>query len=587
MKLSINEGRTIANLGSVFSNSSTVLSELVQNSRRAGATSVTVTTGDVDGTPFLSLEDNGCGIASFDSLFALSESNWSSDVVEKDAPYGMGFFSTLFAAKTVKIESNGLSLTLDSESAIKMEDFGEPVVSSEAPAVGTRITLLGFNGKAESAFEHIAKHSSLNITFNGKALDNSLNFNVLASAYPVINTPFGKLVLREDFTINCSIVVQEMSISTIEKKSYYYEPNNVLFVDNNKVKVRMPDRNAIIDNDAFEAGLIAYLNDYFKGVLIKKREEINDDAVFLDKYHAQVWKYAQELLSDMYYLPISLFSYINMPSLRNPDFRSEYYLAPSRAYTNIISQSELSEQFIVTDKYALDEGHHPLCALFLRSSGAMRFKQSVDHGSFFKEHWINDFIQTLDLNDLTVELVNPIKFNFSGLKCIYDGIALAVDNVIIKHKHLGVSAKAAFSSNDINNFNDFEFSGFAVDFSDDVSVLISDVTEWAASDVTCLGENYDITGVSYVLVKSASSLEDTLLQSVNYIDGFSNDVDDHTLEHDSECLLMQLKTVSTDNVSDLLSDLIGDIPQALFEKLTGKVGTVTFSDGKAIFDFAD
>lgn len=150
---------TLKNLDTIFTSSSTCITELMQNSRRAGATSLTVTL--VPGEPKIEtiahrsskektytnitaltesivIEDDGLGIDDFSKLFCFSNSGWNAELQEAERSYGVGFFSVLFYAESVSVESNGIkhSFTKDdilggSGSAVSASDFIH----------GTKITL--------------------------------------------------------------------------------------------------------------------------------------------------------------------------------------------------------------------------------------------------------------------------------------------------------------------------------------------------------------------------------------------------------------------------------------------------------------
>ncbi len=70
--------------------------ELLQNSRRAGATSVDVTIEELAGSSSLcavTVQDNGAGIRNFEQLLTLGESGWSEETQKTEDPAGMGFYS--------------------------------------------------------------------------------------------------------------------------------------------------------------------------------------------------------------------------------------------------------------------------------------------------------------------------------------------------------------------------------------------------------------------------------------------------------------------------------------------------------------
>jgi len=91
-----------------------ILSEAIQNSARAGARNIWITTDD-RGFTYL---DDGRGLrdeSDFEALLKLGESGWNQRVQEAEQPLGLGVYS-LFAhdeIESVTFSSNLLSLTLD------------------------------------------------------------------------------------------------------------------------------------------------------------------------------------------------------------------------------------------------------------------------------------------------------------------------------------------------------------------------------------------------------------------------------------------------------------------------------------------
>lgn len=90
MKLQVNQSKLLSNIGTVFTDKTKVISELVQNARRAGATSVAINyEASADVVSKISISDNGSGISDFTKLFILAESGWDADVQVSEQPYGM------------------------------------------------------------------------------------------------------------------------------------------------------------------------------------------------------------------------------------------------------------------------------------------------------------------------------------------------------------------------------------------------------------------------------------------------------------------------------------------------------------------
>jgi hypothetical protein len=92
----INETNLLKNLRYAFSNRYTIVSELMQNARRAGASYVAV---DYDAAAqTLMVRDDGCGIDDFQKLFTFGESGWDDTTVASETAFGLGFTKSLYTA---------------------------------------------------------------------------------------------------------------------------------------------------------------------------------------------------------------------------------------------------------------------------------------------------------------------------------------------------------------------------------------------------------------------------------------------------------------------------------------------------------
>lgn len=114
-KLLVNAHRIRYAVKRLFTGTTTeILGELLQNSQRAGATEVSVTT-DNKGFRY---RDNGAGIEGIEGFYkmlSLGDSGFEEPVIKNQEPMGIGFGSLLAHELVTKvtITSNGLSLTID------------------------------------------------------------------------------------------------------------------------------------------------------------------------------------------------------------------------------------------------------------------------------------------------------------------------------------------------------------------------------------------------------------------------------------------------------------------------------------------
>ena len=81
----------------------TILDELVQNARRAGATIIEI---DVDETD-VAATDNGSGIENPEVVLRLGESGWSAETAAREHAAGMGLFSLAGCGCTIESEAAG------------------------------------------------------------------------------------------------------------------------------------------------------------------------------------------------------------------------------------------------------------------------------------------------------------------------------------------------------------------------------------------------------------------------------------------------------------------------------------------------
>jgi hypothetical protein len=83
--------------------------EILQNARRAGATEVYITNKD----GYVTIDDNGSGIADFQKLLDLGGSGWDEKMEVAEDPAGVGLFS--LAPREVTIQSGSRRVVIDKD----------------------------------------------------------------------------------------------------------------------------------------------------------------------------------------------------------------------------------------------------------------------------------------------------------------------------------------------------------------------------------------------------------------------------------------------------------------------------------------
>ena len=156
--------------------------ELIQNSRRSGATRVAVVTEAIEQdqacpTIRVTVSDDGAGIADPAVLLSFGESGWDRDTAQREDPAGMGVYALSKRGCTVSSRARGPMLdlapswrvTLTPECFLGKDEAA--VVEGDAPwPHGTAISFTAHESLAtiESAIAGAALHCPLPVTFNGE-----------------------------------------------------------------------------------------------------------------------------------------------------------------------------------------------------------------------------------------------------------------------------------------------------------------------------------------------------------------------------------------------------------------------------------
>jgi hypothetical protein len=114
--MKVNQANLVRSLKFSFTNSTTVLAELMQNARRAQATQVIFSFNPE--TKVLQVSDDGCGIESIETLLTVAESGWDAEIVAHEHPFGIGFLSALFACRHISVTSKSGSIAVDTDDVL-------------------------------------------------------------------------------------------------------------------------------------------------------------------------------------------------------------------------------------------------------------------------------------------------------------------------------------------------------------------------------------------------------------------------------------------------------------------------------------
>lgn len=272
VRAGINERSFFASMRHLFAGSFSMVGELLQNGRRAGATKICVEFDPEQST--MAVVDDGHGIRDFNALIQLCESSWDEQTMLSDRPFGMGLFSLLFAAREITYRSCGRRLTVTLQDVIDKRAL-EVVPDADAPPVGTRIELVDLSAALlQKQWVVTPVHVDL-AKLAEYALYNALRERACGFPIPVfingfeMHRPYEQAVLKGEITRIGFVSIPSIHVHPQHGIGALYgsgrmklllqglpigscshgTPEAIVHLDTTAFTARMPDRSALYDHD--------------------------------------------------------------------------------------------------------------------------------------------------------------------------------------------------------------------------------------------------------------------------------------------------------------------------------------------------
>ncbi len=197
IQVRINEEGALRNQRYAFSDRFTLVTELLQNARRAGAMRIEIS---YDATAqVLQVQDDGQGLDDFQKLLSFHESGWDAVTQTEERPFGVGFSKCLYAATRCIVTSNQQRVDIDTEAALSKASFDVEAVTESVS--GTRIELHGVElPDLEHRIETLCLGFPVPVLFNGKPLTRRFAAENLATMI----SPIGAVHLAGTWDGDCS-----------------------------------------------------------------------------------------------------------------------------------------------------------------------------------------------------------------------------------------------------------------------------------------------------------------------------------------------------------------------------------------------
>ena len=394
IQVRINEEGALRNQRHAFSNRLTLLSELLQNARRAGATRIEI--HHDAGAQVLRVEDNGSGLEDFQKLLSLHETGWDAATRDEERPFGVGFSKCLYAATRCIVASGRQRVDIDTAAALAKACIDVEAVGAAEAVAGTRVELHGVDLPDLGTYvEELCLGFPVPVRFNGLALTRRLaegHLTLQPSAIGGIH-----LSGTQDGRYSPATMVFLQGFCVLKPTYCPHETPNVVHLDSRQFMARLPDRDRLIDEDLQRKRIDAELKACWRSKLQSAKARSAPEQ-FVQTYYAAMrgWGHL-DLMNDLEPLPAGLFDAIVGYPVQDEhgdrDFVRELATPPTRGEIE-----SAAVQLVALDSVGDDNGARWMLA---RSKGYRIFEWFGLH----HEHWVQPHVRFLEDEPVQVEAI--------------------------------------------------------------------------------------------------------------------------------------------------------------------------------------
>ena len=405
--MKVNTEKLVQSLKFSFSNRSTVLGELMQNARRAGASVVKFNFDAASQT--LTVLDDGGGIEDITALLTVAESGWDEGLMRDEHPFGLGFISALYACEHLTLVSRCGRFSALTADILSFKDLA---VDTSVDWQGqTTLTLAGFALEAhviENKLKALAEGFGIPVLFNGVALERHAAFDVSTGSSPsgldFVETEVGWVCLRgdrDDSTIPLAsdyfkVYLQGLPVYT-SSCGAYRDNLHIIHLDSARFFARLPDRDKLIDETEVVSLLREVLKQLARQRLTALKAKMAPEA-FVETFDALSNWECKDLLNDVDFLSTRaverITGYPNCASELFGDFMA-YPALPVPRSAIAAGQVEV----VTIDDDLKEDGAQRYLFAWLRDS--LIYRNNLDAG-----HWLHPMLRHLNQETVTVDLVN-------------------------------------------------------------------------------------------------------------------------------------------------------------------------------------
>lgn len=408
--IKINQNKLLAKLEYSFTNKSTLLGEMIQNARRAGATAVNVTFDEASG--LLTFADDGAGIADFQDLLSIAESGWDESIQASERPFGMGFMSTLYSAEHVRVESNGYFIEGNTKELLAGGTLTVEKAANAPASTYTEVVLSGVGLEAvhvKDKLEKLARGFAIPVWLNGEVLKQDrhlggdLNFIEVPGVGYVYCSEFDLANGESEFgSVHASKTIYLQGAPMFDNATRFCKLFSVVHLDPTLYFGRIPDRDILVNADEVMTKVNNVINQIHLDRLKKLKSELSPE----DFAKRSITRYALnteggfDLLCEKDVMLSGYFAgEVNetQPSMYRDHDLTSYSRVKPASYKQVESGEVV---YFDAGQTNSDEVGLNAAWLFARRAGYIFVgkNNSVE----FDKHWVKPFVQFLDEESVSV-----------------------------------------------------------------------------------------------------------------------------------------------------------------------------------------
>jgi len=390
VQVRINEEGALRNQRYAFTDRYTLVSELLQNARRAGAQRIEVLYDEV--LKVLRVIDDGCGITDFQKLLTFNESGWDENTCREERPFGIGFSKCLYSASRCVVSSRNQKIDFVTEEALgrrlievlDIEHHPDTVIELhgvELPGLKTRLTAVC------SGFPVV-------VWFNGIELPRPYAIGRL----PFLSTNIGQVYVTgtQDGRYSTDTLVLLQGFCVMRPSSFDAAHVNVVHLDSQQFIARLPDRDKLIDEDDQQKRIDACLRSLWRQALLEAQGKMDAEA-FVETYFRAIRRWGHlDLLNTVPLLPKCLTERIVGYPIQEGYEHCHYLQTVERALT----RSDVENGRVVLVELDSVSSENAAVWMFAREMGYVVFSAGLHPG-----HWVQPYVRTLDENAIWVEAI--------------------------------------------------------------------------------------------------------------------------------------------------------------------------------------